>query len=192
MEQGYIVPPKLACTLAGGINHSRWLTPAVRLAQLYTVTPNPSHGLKKIVQYIVQVYAPSWFQIKANSMFTSGPANLFKHMQLIKTQSIEAQSVVKQVVQRNGYFADPGVLLCSMLASANDVARCKAISLIKAARLKPAKPPIAKVLRKMRKFEIPVMNWDAEHWWDIIDWSKVQIVEPKILSKLSIDTISEA
>ena len=182
-----VVPLKLAGTVIGGINHSRWLTLAARLAQLYTSTPHPSPGLIEVVHYIVQVYAPSWFQIKANSRFTSGPANLFKHMQLIKAQSIETQVVVKQVVQRNGYFADPGVLLCSMLASEIDSVRCKAFSLIKATRLELYKPPREKVLRSMRQFQISALNWDAENWWDIIDWSKVQIVEPKILSNISSD-----
>ena len=68
-----VVPQKLAEAVIGGINHSRWLTLGDRLEALYTKTPNPSPGLKRVVQFIVQVYAPSWFQIKANSRFTSGP-----------------------------------------------------------------------------------------------------------------------
>lgn len=186
------VPQKLAGTVIGGINHSRWLTLGDRLEELYTVTPNPSPGLKRVVQYIVQVYAPSWFQIKANNKFTSGPVNLFMQMQLINNQPSDTQDVVKKVVQRNAYFAAPSVLLCSMLASDNDTARCKAVNLIKAARLKPPKPPKAKALRKIRKFEIPPLIWNADNWWEIIDWSKVKVVEPTILSKVSNEVLDEA
>ena len=111
---------------------------------------------------------------------------------MINNQSSEIQSIVKKVVQRNGYFAEPGVLLCSMLASDSNTARCKAVSLIKASRLKPVKPPRAKCLRKIRKFQIPPLMWDADNWWEIIDWKKVQIVEPRILKTLSCEALDEA
>ena len=87
--------------------------------------------------------------MKANNKFTSGPVNLFMQMQLINNQPSETQDVVKKVVQRNAYFAAPSVLLCSMLASDNATARSKAVNLIKAVRIKPHKPPKAKVLRKI-------------------------------------------
>ena len=186
------VPAELACRVAGPINHSRWLTLAIRLMQLYTVTPHPSPGLKQIVMYIVQVYVPGWFQIKSHSKFTSGPANLFYQMCLINSQSLATQSVVKRVVQRNAYFADPGVLLCSMLESEEQIVRTKAVNIIKAARSKPAKVPRAKVLRKIRKFKIPPLNWSAGSWWEIIDWSTVQVFEPTILSRIKTEVLDQA
>ena len=93
-----VVPADLAGRVAGPTNHSRWNTLAERLEQLYTVTPNPSDGFKKIVKYIVQVYVPGWFQIKCHAKFTFGPANLFHQMCLTNSQPLEAQSVVKRVV----------------------------------------------------------------------------------------------
>ena len=187
-----VVPPELAGQVAGPINHSRWLTLAVRLLQLYTKTPHPSSGLTKVVKFIVQTYSPGWFQIKCNSKFTSGPANLYHQMQMVNNQPREAQDIVKPVVQRNAYFAQPGVILCGMLESENEEVRCKAVNLIKAVRSKPPKPPRAKVLRKMRKFVIPPLRWDADAWWNIIDWSQVQIVEPSILSRISTEMLEQA
>ena len=187
-----VVPADLAGRVAGPINHSRWNTLAERLAQLYTVTLNPSDGFKKVVRFIVQVYVPGWFQIKCHSKFTFGPANLFHQMCLTNSQPLEAQSVVKKVVQRNAFFADPGVMLCSMLESGQQEVRAKAINIIKAARSKPHKPPRAKALRKIRKFKVPPLNWSAEAWWDIIDWSEVQVVEPSILSRISTDLLDQA
>jgi hypothetical protein len=106
-----VVPADLAGRLAGLINHSRWNTLAERLEQLYSVTPNPSDGFKNIVKYIVQVYVPGWFQVKCHAKFIFGPANLFHQMCLTNSQPLEAQSVVKWVVQKNAFIADPGVLL---------------------------------------------------------------------------------
>ena len=187
-----VVPPDLACRVAGPINHSRWLTLGIHLEQMYTVTPNPPEGLTKVVRYIVQVYVPAWFQIKSRSKFTWGPVNLFHQIVLTNSQPIETQSVVKKVVQRNAYFADPGVLLCSMLESDQETVRTKAVNIIKSARSKPPKAPRAKALRKIRKFKIPPLNWSAANWWEIIDWSKVTIFEPSILRRIGTEMLDQA
>ena len=179
-----LAPADLSCRVAGPINHSRWLTLAIRLMQLYTVTPSPSVGLQRVVRYIVQVYVPGWFQIKSHSKFTSGPLNLFYQMCLTRSQPLETQSVVKKVLQRNAYFAEPGVLLTSMLESEQKEVRTKAIIIIKVAR---AKPP-----RKIRKFKIPPLNWDADNWWNIIDWGQVEVFEPALLSEMSNDLLDQA
>ena len=111
-------------------------------------------------------------------------------MKLIKTQPLETQAIVTRVVQRNAYFADPGVVLCAMLESSLESVRSKAVNIIKARRTKPPKPP--RVLRKMRKFKIPLLQWGAENWWELIDWSSVQVFEPEILSRLSNAALDEA
>ena len=95
-------------------------------------------------------------------------------------------------MQRNAYFADPGVLLCSMLESEEQIVRTKAVNIIKAARSKPAKVPRAKVFRKIRKFKIPPLNWSAGSWWEIIDWSTVQVFEPTILSRINTEVLDQA
>ena len=62
-----VVSARLAIQVAGPIDHSRWLTLAIRNTQIYTRTADPSPGLQMIVTYICQVYAPMWFRIKAQS-----------------------------------------------------------------------------------------------------------------------------
>lgn len=69
IESGTL-PPNLVSQRPGPLNHSRWLTLGIRLLILYTRTANPSDGLKRIVTYVVQVYAVMWFRIKSNSKFT--------------------------------------------------------------------------------------------------------------------------
>ena len=185
------VPANLAQQVAGPINHSRWLTLAIRLMTLYTRKQRPSHGLKLIVTYIVQVYCPVWFMIKSKWKFTYGPLHLFSMMKLINTQSKEVQSVVKSVVQRNAFYAEPGVMVCSMLESEEESIRRFAVNTIREHREKPLKISKSKVLQGVRKHTIPVLRWNATSWDQIIDWSKSEFHEPFILSKLDIAKIEE-
>ena len=183
------VPANLSSQVAGPLNHSRWLTLAIILMILYTRTEDPSHGLFLVVQYIVQVYSVVWFLIKRKSKFTFGPSHLFTQMTLIKSQSLEVQNVVKPAVQRNAYFAHPSTLLCSMLESPEKSIRCRAVKTIQSARKNPPKIQRMKVLKGVRKFSIPALNWNANNWIDIIDWKAVKVHEPSIIAKLTSDQL---
>ena len=104
------IPQRLAIQAAGQLNHSRWLTLAIRLLQLYTRTAAPSDGLRKVVRYIMQVYGPCWFSIKKAKKFTCGPELLFKQMVLIReTQPEDVQTQVMPVVQRNVFLLNQGL-----------------------------------------------------------------------------------
>ena len=186
------VNQNLAIQVAGPINHSRWLTLAIRLQQEYTRTKHPSAGFKLIVKYIQQVYSPTWFLVKSQKKFTVGPSHLFNMMKLIKTQSADVQRIAKPVVQRNAYFAEPGVMLCAMLESESGNVRSSAVKMIKKGREKPPKPSRMKLLRGVRKHENPALQWSAGSWDKIIDWNKVKVFEPEILKKMSLAKIEGA
>ena len=51
-------------------------------------------------------------------------------MELVMNQPEEVQTIVKPVVQRNAYFADPALLRCSMLESEDNTLRHQAVSII--------------------------------------------------------------
>ena len=186
------VPEDLARQVAGPINHSRWLTLAIRLMQLYTRTQNPDPGLVQVVKFIVQVYTVVWFSIKAESKFTHGPIHLHKQMTLIRSQSLDTQAVVKPAVQRNAYFAHSSTLLCSMLESTDMRVRVKAVQLIKQVRLKPPKQPRIKALQGIRKYSIPPLQWQTKKWSEIIDWKSQTVQECSILSSLGIEDLDNA
>ena len=188
------VPEDLSRQVAGPINHSRWLTLAIRLMQLYTRTETPDQGLVQVVKFIVQVYTVVWFAIKADSKFTSGPVHLFLLMTLIQTQSVDTQGVVKPTVQRNAYFAHTSTLLCSMLESDDMRVRNKAVKVIKKGRLNPPKQPRMKELQGIRKFQIPQLQWQAKKWFEIIDWQSklLQVHEASILSNLDNEDLDNA
>ena len=186
------VPPSLISLRCGPINHSRWLTLATRLLILYTRTPNPSDGLKTIVCWIMQVYAPLWFLLKKKNKFIYGPPAIFTAIQLINQQPDSVRLVVKPVVQHNAWFAEVGIMLCAMLASENKRVREKAVHSILKRRGKPLKKPRKMLLRGIRKIEATPLQWEAKTWDQIIDWSQVAIHEPFILEKLSKEQIMAA
>ena len=72
-----VVSVDLANMDIGPVNHSRWLTAANRFMRLYVC----KHGfkgknltnLKLIVEFIVGVYYPLWFEAEVKNNFTEGP-----------------------------------------------------------------------------------------------------------------------
>ena len=157
---------------------------ATRILILYTRTSNPSISLKLITKYVVQVYAPSWFNIRKNNNFVQGPALLYQKIQLIKSQSAEVQDMALKVVHRNGWFAEQGTFLCSMLSSTEDHVRLKAVQLILKAKKQPPKKPKLKILHGLRKLIVPEFNLNAEQWSDLIELNcSVPIYLPNIISK---------
>ena len=165
---------------------------AIRLMILYTRTEKPSQGLKIVVKYIVQVYSVMWFLIKRQSKFTSGPTHLLNLLSLVKTQSLEIQGVVKPSIQRNASLAHPSIMLCSMLESTDVTIRCKAVQIIQRVRKNLPKVSKMKILKGVRKFSIPPLNWNASDWTEIIDWDTVKVYEPSILVKLESEQLENA
>ena len=187
------LPETLIKQKPGPINHSRWLTLGIRSMIEYTRVEEPGPGLIKIVCYVVQVYCPVWFLIKQKHHFKHGPSHLYEQMRLIRTtQSLEVQEVAKKAVQRNAFFAEPGMVVTCMLASDDQAIRKMAVQKIQQVRKQPPKPPRAKLFQGMRKFEIPTLQWDVNSWEEIIELEKAKVFEPFILEKLSDQEIASA
>ena len=79
-----------------------------------------------------------------------------------------------------------------MLESSDARIRCRAVKILQEAREKPPKIPKMKVLKGVRRFSIPPLNWNARKWSDIIDWDTVKVHEPSILEKLDSDKLEDA
>ena len=133
-----------------------------------------------------------WFRIKAQSKFTKGPSHVLRLIQLVREQPLEVQAVVKPAVQRNAYFAEPGIMLTSMMEDPDADVRKSGIKIIEKVRSNPPKAPKSKYLKGIRKHEIPQLNWSAANWTEIIDLKKVKIWEPRILKKLSKEEVESA
>ena len=101
----------------GSLHHARRLTCANRVLRLYCSTEKPSEEMLKIVSFIVQVYAPSWFNIRRNPHSSDGARNFFYMVQ--KSRSISDSVLLeatKKVLKRNCYFAHPENILVTALA----------------------------------------------------------------------------
>ena len=48
----------------------RWITAASSILRIYAQTVNPSKWLRKMVRYILRVYAPAYFDNKMNCNLT--------------------------------------------------------------------------------------------------------------------------
>ena len=186
------VPPKLATQVAGPVNHSRWLTLAIRLLQLYTRTEKPTEGLQTVVKFIMNVYGPCWFLIKKKNKFTNGPSILFHQMELIKTQTQQVQEIVQPVVQRNAFMAEPGIMLCAMMESYSPETRKKAVDIVLKLRTKPPKKPRMRVLRGIRALKVPLLQWSATSWEDMIDWKQASVHEPYIIECMTKEELKAA
>ena len=62
--------------------------------------------------------------------------------------------------------------------------RRKAVQIIQMSRNKLMKRPKARVLKGLRKFQVPPLDWDAEVWWEMINWDNVTVAEPELLRRI--------
>ena len=124
--------------------------------------------------------------IRKNNDFALSPILLFNKMKLIRRQPDEIQQLARKVVQRNGWPAEKGIFLCAMLSSGDREVRAKAVDVISASRITPPKKPATKILGGIRKLEVPELNWEADHWSEIVSLKEGEKVHvPSIISKIT-------
>ena len=70
--------------------------------------------------------------------------------------------------------------------------RRKAVQTIRNVRCQPPKPPRVRVLKNVRRYKIPPLQWDAGHWWDIIQWESTAVHQPEIIRRMTDDELEQA
>ena len=75
------------------------------------------------------------------------------------------------------------VMLCAMLSSEERVIRERGLEVLMKARSNPHLPKL-KLLRGIRKLQIPKINWDAESWDKVVDIESVPLAIPFIVSQI--------
>ena len=96
------ISSSLAQREPGKMAHSRWLTTANRILRLYISTENPSYNLKILTEYVMKVYAPTWFEIKIRPSCRHGSSHFFGIIKKSRFLPEELKKVVDAVLQRNG------------------------------------------------------------------------------------------
>jgi len=160
----------------GALSHSRWLTAANRILRLYVATEKPSPNLKTLATYIMKVYAPIWFQIKANPSCKDGPKHAFNTVRYSRYMPKKLKMVIDPVIQRNAYFANPENILLAMISDEQKHIRELAMRRILRARSESY---------GIRHFKIPPLRFDATEYFDLIDWQSCDVTEPPLLSEIS-------
>ena len=158
--------------------HSQWLTTANRILRLYVSTIEPSQTLKIIVEYITKVYAPVWFEIKNASSSQNGALHLFQTIELTRILISDVRNIVYPVMQRNAFFAHPENLLLCMINDESSNIRQLGWKQIKKAREQSKRKTI-------RTFQILDLNFEAELYFDMINWQNVNLTEPPITRSIS-------
>lgn len=169
----------LAKRTPGKMAHTRWVTTACRLLRLYISTETPSENLKTLVEFIQKVYAPLWFSIKRNHSIQDGAPNLWKLISWSRYLPQALKDIVDPVIQRNGYFGHPENILLAMITDEREEVRIDAWEKIAEAR--KTKP------KETRIFTIPKLNFEAEDYTSLVQWNKVAVTEPPVLSDLDLE-----
>ena len=165
------IETSLATRDPGNISLARWLTIANRILRLYVSTESPSNELLSLVDCIMKVYVPSWFQIKKNWRTGDGSVNLFN--MIVRARSLQdehARDIVLKRIEYNGYFLHPENILLSMILITDENVVIRKLGW---KRIKKARDQITSFGRKtrgVRCFEIPKI-FSARSYHESIDWS---------------------
>lgn len=107
--------PGLARTKGGPVNGSRWTTTAARALRTYIGTQSPSTQLRKIVKYILEVYAPVWVAIKTRPKCIDGSKHLHYLIKRSRYLPKAERAVVDRAIQTSGFYGHPENVLLAML-----------------------------------------------------------------------------
>ena len=111
------------------------------------------------------------------------PVFIFDMIQRIKLQSPTIQKVALENLKFNAFGLLPENVLYSMICSDNMMVRRLAIMKILSIR----KSTTTKRLNK-----IPVIKYDAAHWYELIDLSQPGICEPALTADIATEILSDA
>ena len=151
-------PEEVAQRKPGPVVQSPWLTTATRILRYYMSCPRPSPQLQHLAGFVMKVYSPMWFAIKAAPTIANGSLHLWNMIERSRYLPQDQRECVQKVIQPNAYFAHPENLLISMVADANPDIRTLGWRRLKKARRARAD---GKRQAGIRRFQIPEVNFEA-------------------------------
>ena len=170
---------------------SRWITLASNILRLFAQTPEPSDELVKMVKFILNVYAPVVFELKRKPHITQGSLHIFHLLQNGQTllpANSDDLTVFQESLLNNNYFMNHELIIVALLADPEKSLRKMAFDLITEARSKPV------VQGKIRFFEKPAKEnvmFDASHYWEMLDFTTVDVTEPPVTFGFSEEKLME-
>ena len=94
-----------------GIVRSRWLTLACRILRRCRSEQKPSTAFVTLTKFCVQVYSPSYFQIKSKHKLNDVPKNWFDYKRFQNFPNLKVRNKALKVIKRTTYFAHPENIL---------------------------------------------------------------------------------
>ena len=110
----------------------------------------------------------------------AGDGTFFVHFCLsLAKRKYELKAIVDPVIQRNGYFGHSENILIAMLTDERQPIRELGYRRILAARLEHSSSS------KIRQFRVPVLNFDANDYIDLVSWQDIDRHDPPIMKNYS-------
>ena len=177
---------RLALLEIGPVNHSRWLTTATRFLRIWC----SKHGLrgknlenlKDIVDYIMKVYIPNWFNMKIKHNWIQGPYHVLFQLQTFREIKLENQTTLKEHIQRSAWYSHSENILQSMLCSDQEEERWWGVNKIISLR-EAGEDSLGNNQPRSRR--TPEINFEATSLKDLIDWEKENVHEPPLTCHLT-------
>lgn len=179
-----ICNPDLAAKDPGPISHSRWLTCANRVLRLYVSQSSPTFELKTLANYIVKTYAPVWFDIKKNWTVKDGPKHILKVVKTTRYLPDNIKKIIDPVIQRNAFFCHPENMMLAMIMDKSPSIRELGYRRILKSRNEPSAEGY------VRDFIMPSINFSANDYTELIDWSVCKLTPPPLLSRMPTEHIA--
>ena len=100
-----------------------------RVLRYYVTVNEQPLKLEILVRFCLEVYFPTWFEIKGNKHITHGPRSLFNLIQqVLNFSDRNVRKIAPNVVIRNGYSAHPENIMIAMLVDDNEDIRNKGVT----------------------------------------------------------------
>ncbi|ESO12359.1 hypothetical protein HELRODRAFT_158868 [Helobdella robusta] len=176
-----VVPDRLANLQIGPVCHSRWLTTALRCCRLWVsnhcLKDMPLRNLKMIVEFIVGVFMPNWFNIKVKHSWIDGPRHVLFQLELLRSQDKEVMQIVMLVVRRSAWYAHSEAVIQTLICSDKEEERKVGIEKILEIRGN-ADENVQMGDMSLRQRVTPEINPDASSLLELIHWDSEMYESP--------------
>ena len=186
-----VLPERLAHLEIGPVCHSRWLTTALRFLRIWI----SKHGLKgkklqnlrMIVEFIVGVYLPNWFNIKVKHSWVEGPRHVLYQLELLRSQRKKVLDLVMPTIRRSAWYAHPESIIQALLCSDKEEERKAGVDKILEIRGEGDEETQVGD-SSVRPRRTPTINVDATSLLELVDWTS-DVTEPPLTCKLTTSAV---
>ena len=188
-----VLPERLAHLEIGPVCHSRWLTTALRFLRIWIskhgLKGKKLQNLKMIVEFIVGVYMPNWFNIKVKNSWVEGARHVLFKLEVIRSQKKKVLDLVMPTIRRSAWYAHPESIIQALLCSEKREERQAGVD--KILEIRGVGDEETQVGDSgVRERRTPVINIGATSLLDLVDLSS-GATEPPLTCKLTSSSLKK-